>query len=63
MTDREFTISVPRSLAAELIALVGGERPTTQSQWSFPDDSTFWETDEALRYALEVMPSILEVGA
>ena len=59
--DPSVSVHVPLPLAECLVQLVGGARSTGSEpgRWSMPDGAWFWELDEALRYALEVMPDLL----
>lgn len=58
------TTHVPVALAERLVELAGGERPPEGSpgRWIFPDGFWTWSTDEALRYALEVLPDVVDAG-
>jgi hypothetical protein len=60
--DPSVSVHLPVPLAETLIGMVGGERPTEGwGRWIFPDGFRTWDTDEALRYALQVAPGILDV--
>lgn len=50
------SVHVPHTVAAELIAAAGG-LPVSEGwgRWRFADGFITWETDEALRYALEIL--------
>ena len=59
--DPAVTVHLPVTLAETLIGLTGGERVTEGAgRWIFPDGFWTWHDDEALRYALEVMPDMCD---
>jgi hypothetical protein len=57
--DPSVSVSLPIPLAGTLIEMAGGEY-AAPGTWQFPDGFWTWATDEALRYALEVMPTVCE---
>ena len=67
--DPSVAVYLPIPLAETLIHMAGGYRPSTiearrrgmpYGVWAFPDAFWTWATDEATRYALEVMPDVLD---
>ncbi len=63
LDDPSVAVYLPIPLAEKLIEIVGGERVTEGAgRWVFPDGHWTWCDDEAVRYALEVAPDLLELA-
>ena len=61
--DPSVAVYLPIPLAGALIELVGGERVSEGlGRWMFPDGYWVWSDEEAVRYALEVAPDLLELA-
>ena len=64
--DPSVSVHLPIPLAISLIHLVGGDSRIAgrrnDVQWFFPDGFWTWSCDEAVRYALEVAPDLLEAA-